>query len=207
MEYIKDPMAIETKSFEIITEELGDKTFPEREGKIIKRVIHTSADFEYGDITKISQDAIDSALKALKEGCKIYTDTKMAMSGINKRVLKKLNCEIYCLVDDAEVTKEAKEKGLTRSMVAMEKAVKDEDTKIFVIGNAPTALFQLCQHIDDGEKIPALVVGVPVGFVGAAESKEELVKRNVPYITTEGRKGGSTVAAAIINAILYMITR
>lgn len=200
-------MKIEEKSFEIITEELGNKTFQEREGKIIKRVIHTTADFEYGDITKISETAIDSALKALKEGCKIYTDTKMAMSGINKKVLKELNSEIYCLVDDAEVTKEAKERGLTRSMVAMEKAVKDPETKIFVIGNAPTALFQLCSYIDEGHGKPSLVVGVPVGFVGAAESKEELTKRNVPYITTLGRKGGSTIAAAIINALMYMIKR
>lgn len=205
MEYIKDPMAIEKKSFEIITEELGSKTFPEREGRIIKRVIHTTADFQYGDITKISEEAIDSALDALKKGCKIYTDTKMAMSGINKRVLKELSSEVYCLVDDPQVTKDAKKRGLTRSMVAMERAVEDKDTKIFVIGNAPTALFQLCNHIDKGETKPALVVGVPVGFVGAAESKEELVKRNIPYITTEGRKGGSTVAAAIINALLYML--
>ncbi|AKL93575.1 precorrin-8X methylmutase CbiC [Clostridium aceticum] len=204
MEYIKDPMEIEKKSFEIITEELGDKTFPEREGKIIKRVIHTTADFQYGDITKISDNAIDSAIKALKEGCSIYTDTKMAMAGINKRVLKELNSDIYCLVDDAEVTKDAKERGLTRSMVAMEKAVADSKTKIFVIGNAPTALFQLCQYIDEGKVQPSLVVGVPVGFVGARESKDELLKRNVPYITTVGRKGGSTVAAAIINALLYM---
>ncbi|AOY75461.1 precorrin-8X methylmutase [Clostridium formicaceticum] len=204
MEYIKDPMEIEKKSFEIITEELGEKTFPEREGKIIKRVIHTTADFQYGDITKINEYAIDSAIKALKEGCSIYTDTKMAMAGINKRVLKDLNSDIYCLVDDAEVSKEAKERGLTRSMVGMEKAVMDKRTKIFVIGNAPTALFQLCQFIDEGKVQPHLVVGVPVGFVGAKESKDELLKRKVPYITTVGRKGGSTVAAAIINALLYM---
>lgn len=205
MEYIKDPMEIEKKSFEIITQELGEKTFLEREGRIIKRVIHTTADFQYGDITEISSEAIDSALKALREGCSIYTDTKMAMAGINKRVLKELNCEIYCLVDDPQVAKEAKEKGLTRSMVAMEKAVEDEKTKIFVIGNAPTALFQLCRHIDEGKKTPSLVVGVPVGFVGARESKEELIKREIPYITTLGRKGGSTVAAAIVNALLYMM--
>ena len=205
MEYIKDPMAIEKRSFEIITEELGEKTFPEREDKIIKRVIHTTADFEYGDITKISDTAIDSAINALKNGCKIYTDTNMALSGINKRKLKELNCEIYCLVHDEEVAEEAKLKGLTRSMIGMERAVKDENTKIFVIGNAPTALFQLLKHVDNGETKPALIVGVPVGFVGAAESKEELVKRDIPYITTMGRKGGSTVGAAIINAILYMI--
>ncbi|SET24099.1 precorrin-8X methylmutase [Natronincola peptidivorans] len=204
MEYIKDPRDIEKNSFEIITQELGEKTFPEREGKIIKRMIHTTADFQYADITKISKGAIDSGLAALKEGCSIYTDTRMSMAGINKRALKQMNCEIYCLVDDPEVAKEAKERGLTRSMVAMEKAAKEEKTKIFVIGNAPTALFQLCQYIDEGKKLPSLVVGVPVGFVGARESKDELIRRNVPYITTLGRKGGSTVAAAIVNALLYM---
>ncbi|SNS46016.1 precorrin-8X methylmutase [Anaerovirgula multivorans] len=205
MEYIKDPMEIERKSFEIITQELGEKTFPEKEGRIIKRMIHTTADFQYADITEISKEAIDSALTALREGCSIYTDTKMAMAGINKSVLKELNCEIYCLVDDPQVAKEAKEKGLTRSMVAMKKAVEDEKTKIFVIGNAPTALFQLCHYIDEEKKSPSLVVGVPVGFVGAKESKDELVKRSVPHITTLGRKGGSTVAAAIVNALLYML--
>ncbi|SDJ80891.1 precorrin-8X methylmutase [Natronincola ferrireducens] len=205
MEYIKDPFEIEKKSFEIITQELGEKTFPEKEGKIIKRVIHTTADFQYADITKISGDAISSSHDALRQGCKIYTDTKMAMSGINKRTLKALNSEIYCLVDDPQVVKEAKERGLTRSMVAMEKAVADKDTKIFVIGNAPTALFQLCQYIDEKRIHPHLVVGVPVGFVGAKESKEALLERDVPYITTVGRKGGSTVAAAIINALLYMM--
>jgi len=198
-------MEIEKRSFEIITEELGDKTFPEREGKIIKRVIHTTADFQYADITLIHPDAISAALESLGKGCKIYTDTKMAMSGMNKRALAKHQCEVYTLVDDPQVAIEAKERGITRSMVGMEKAMADENTKIFVIGNAPTALFMLCQYMEEGKVNPSLVVGVPVGFVGASESKEELLTKSVPYITARGRKGGSTVAAAIINALLYMM--
>ncbi|MBM7614722.1 precorrin-8X methylmutase [Alkaliphilus hydrothermalis] len=205
MNYIKQPMEIEKRSFEIITEELGGRTFPEREGKIIKRVIHTTADFQYADITLIHPEAISEALESLGKGCKIYTDTKMAMAGMNKRALAKHQCEVYTLVDDPQVALEAKERGITRSMVGMEKAMADENTKIFVIGNAPTALFMLCQYMDEGKVNPSLVVGVPVGFVGASESKEELITKSVPYITTRGRKGGSTVAAAIINALLYMM--
>lgn len=205
MTYIKDPMEIEKRSFEIITKELGNKSFSDREGKIIKRMIHTSADFEYADITKIHPKAIDSALDALRKGCRIYTDTKMAMAGINKTTLQKYNSEVYCLVDDLEVSVEAKEKGLTRSMIGIERAIKDTRTKIFVVGNAPTALFILCEAISKNIAEPAVVIGVPVGFVGAAESKEELFNLDTPYITTMGRKGGSTIAASIVNALLYML--
>ncbi|QEK11811.1 precorrin-8X methylmutase [Crassaminicella thermophila] len=205
MDYIKVPHLIEEKSFEIITEELGDKTFPEEIGKIIKRVIHTTADFQYADITVISPDAIASAKKAIKSGAHIVTDTKMAMSGINKARLLKYKGEVHCYISDEDVAKKAKEQGITRAMAAMEKAIGDEKNKIFVIGNAPTALFKLKQFIEEGKVKPDLVVGVPVGFVGAAESKEAFEKLNVPYIVTRGRKGGSTVAAAIVNAILYML--
>lgn len=205
MSYIKDPLEIEKRSFEIITEELGEKSFPQDEGKIIKRMIHTSADFEYADITKIHPEAIKSALKAFMKGCSIYTDTNMALAGINKSILKKFNCKVYCLVDDPEVSREAKEKGLTRSMIGIERAIADTETKIFVIGNAPTALFILCEAIREKRVDPALVIGVPVGFVGAAESKEELLSLEIPYITTRGRKGGSTIAASIVNALLYML--
>ncbi|QZY57368.1 precorrin-8X methylmutase [Crassaminicella profunda] len=203
--YIKVPHLIEKRSFEIITEELGDKTFPEDIGKIVKRVIHTTADFQYADITIISEDAIDSAKKAIKSGAHIVTDTKMAMSGINKKRLSQHGGEVHCFISDEDVAKTAKEKGTTRAMAAMDKAIKDEKNKVFVIGNAPTALFKLKQFIEEGKIKPDLVIGVPVGFVGAAESKEEFEKLNVPYIVTRGRKGGSTVAAAIVNAILYMI--
>lgn len=203
--YIKVPHLIEERSFEIITEELGNKTFPEDEGKIIKRIIHTTADFQYADITVISPGAIDAAKKAIENGANIVTDTKMSMAGINKKRLAQFGGEVNCFVSHEDVAKMAKEKGITRSMVAMEKAISDSENKIFVIGNAPTALFTLKQYIDEGKVKPDLVIGVPVGFVGAAESKEELEKLQVPYILTRGRKGGSTVAAAIVNAILYML--
>ncbi|MBF8983570.1 precorrin-8X methylmutase [Lutibacter sp. B2] len=203
--YVKIPHLIEEKSFEIITEELGKKVFPEEIGKIVKRVIHTTADFEYADITIISPEAIESAKKAIKAGANIITDTNMSRSGINKKRLAEYGGEVYCYIADEDVAKAAKEKGTTRAMAAMDKAIEGENNKIFVIGNAPTALFKLKEFIEKGKVKPALVVGVPVGFVGAAESKEEFEKLNVPYIITRGRKGGSTVAAAIINAILYML--
>ncbi|MDF2546271.1 MAG: precorrin-8X methylmutase [Anaerosolibacter sp.] len=204
-DYIKVPHEIEERSFEIITEELGERTFPEEIGKIIKRIIHTTADFQYADITVISPTAIQSAKEAIGKGVNIVTDTQMAKSGINKMRLKKYGGDVHCFISDEDVALRAKEKGITRAMVSMEKAVADEKNQIFVIGNAPTALFELKRHIEEGTVKPALVVGVPVGFVGAAESKEALEALEVPYILTRGRKGGSTVAAAIVNAILYMM--
>ncbi|MFZ5965595.1 MAG: precorrin-8X methylmutase [Bacillota bacterium] len=204
-DYIKIPHKIEERSFEIITEELGERTFPEEIGKIIKRIIHTTADFQYADITVISPDAIEAAKDVIKKGAHIVTDTKMALSGINKTKLSQYGGEVHCYIADEDVAEKAKVRGVTRAMISMEKAVEDEKNKIFVIGNAPTALYTLKEMIEKGRIKPALVVGVPVGFVGAAESKEEFEKLNVPYIITRGRKGGSTVAAAIINAILYML--
>ena len=204
--YIKVPQDIEKRSFEIIGEELGEKRekFDEKTLPIVKRVIHTTADFEYADLIEFQNGAVDSAMEALKSGCKIYCDTNMIVNGLSKLVLGKFNSSAYCLVSDEEVIKEAKERGVTRSIVGMEKAGKDRDTKIFLIGNAPTALYQLKEMIERGEiEKPALVVGVPVGFVGAAESKDELEKTDIPYIISKGRKGGSNLAAAIINAILY----
>ena len=151
-------------------------------------------------------DAINSGKEALKKGCKIYCDTNMIVNGASKMVLSKFNCEAYCLVADSEVVKEAKEKGVTRSIVGMEKAAKDPNTKIFLIGNAPTALYQLKEMIERNEiEKPALVVGVPVGFVGAAESKEAFKSLGIPYITINGRKGGSTVAVSILHGILYQM--
>ena len=204
-DYIKVPHKIEEKSFEIITEELGAKTFPEDIGKIIKRIIHTTADFQYADITEISPGAIDAAKAAIKAGAHIITDTKMSMAGINKSKLEEFGCRVDCLISHEDVIETAKQRGITRAMAAMEKAVSDKNNKIFVIGNAPTALFQLKEYIEKGLVRPEMVIGVPVGFVGAAESKEAFSKLDIPYIITKGRKGGSTVAAAIVNAILYML--
>ena len=206
--YIKVPQDIEKRSFEIIGEELGDKInkFDEATLPVIKRVIHTTADFEYADLIEFMNDAINSGKEALKKGCKIYCDTNMIVNGASKMVLSKFNCEAYCLVADSEVVKEAKEKGVTRSIVGMEKAAKDPNTKIFLIGNAPTALYQLKEMIERNEiEKPALVVGVPVGFVGAAESKEAFKSLGIPYITINGRKGGSTVEVSILNGILYQM--
>lgn len=200
---ILNPADIETRSFEIITEELGHLNLSPELAPIVKRVVHTTADFDYARITEIQSGAVSSAVAALVAGCKIYSDTRMIIAGVSKPMLKKLNCELYTYVDDAEVATQSKEKGLTRSILGIEKAVEDPDTRIFVIGNAPTALVRLGELIQEGKVRPALVIGVPVGFVGASESKEFIKKTGVPYIVTNGRKGGSTVAVAILNALLY----
>lgn len=203
-DYIKEPMNIEEKSFEIIGEEMGPNSFSERELKIVKRVIHTTADFEYKDLIYIREGAIDAALEAIKNGGTIYTDTNMALSGISKKALKSLKCKAICYVDLEEVEKEAKEKKITRSMAAVEKAAK-EGVDIFVFGNAPTALFKLKELIEEGKCNPKFIIGAPIGFVGALESKEEIEKLPIPMITIRGRKGGSSVAATILNALLYML--
>jgi len=200
---ILNPADIETRSFEMITEELGHLNLSPELAPIVKRVVHTTADFDYARITEIQSDVVSSAVAALVAGCRIYSDTRMIIAGVSKPMLKKLNCELYTYVDDAEVAALSKEKGLTRSILGIEKAVEDPDTRIFVIGNAPTALVRLGELIQEGKVRPALVIGVPVGFVGASESKEFIKKTGVPYIVTNGRKGGSTVAVAILNALLY----
>ncbi|GAA0179470.1 precorrin-8X methylmutase [Clostridium sediminicola] len=204
--YIKNPMGIEVKSFEMIGEEMGPHSFDERELSIIKRTIHTTADFEYKDIVYIREGAIDAALDILKKGTKIYTDTNMALSGINKRALKMLGCEVICYVAREDVAKIAKERGITRSMAAVEIAV-EEGVEFFVFGNAPTALFKLKELILEGKAKPGFIVGAPIGFVGAAESKEEIEELDMPMITVRGRKGGSSVAAAIVNALMYMLVK
>lgn len=205
MDYIKKPMEIEKRSFEIITEELGEKAdrFSPEELQVVKRVIHTTADFQYADILDFRNNPIESGKKALTEGCKIYCDTSMIANGLSKISLKKYGCEAYTLVADEEVSRLAKERGVTRSIVGMEKALEDEKTGIFLIGNAPTALYKLMEYVKETGIKPKLVVGVPVGFVGAKESKEVLENFDFPYIRVRGRKGGSTVAVAILHGILY----
>lgn len=203
-DYIKIPMDIEKRSFEIIGEEMGPHGFSERELMIIKRVIHTTADFDYKDITYIKEGAIDEALSILKKGTTIYTDTKMALSGINKKALSELNCSVICYVDREDVAQEAVNRGITRSMAGIEKAV-EEDVRFFVFGNAPTALYRLKELILEGKSEAEFIIGAPIGFVGAAESKEEIEKLDLPMITVRGRKGGSSVAAAIVNALMYML--
>lgn len=210
MSYIKNPMEIETKSFEIIQGIIDEMrpgyTFKnEVEEKIIKRCIHTTADFEYLDILKISEGAASRIADAIRDGATIYTDTTMALSGINKARLATFGCEVKCYISDSEVAKFAKEKQMTRSMAAVEYAAQQPGKKIFVLGNAPTALFKVIELCEAGKLDVEAVVGVPVGFVGAAESKEALAQTTLPYILSEGRKGGSNLAAAIINAILYTL--
>ncbi|MGM9934667.1 precorrin-8X methylmutase [uncultured Clostridium sp.] len=206
MNYLKSPMGIEEKSFEIIGEEMGAHSFTDEELLIVKRAIHTTADFEYKDLVEISRDAIETGKKLFTEGATIYTDTNMALNGINKMALAKTNSKVICYVNEPEVHAEAKEKNITRSMAAVEKACAD-NVDIFVFGNAPTALFRLKELIKEGKANPKLIIAVPVGFVGAAESKENMDELNIPYIRVKGRKGGSTVAAAIVNALMYMVVK
>ena len=203
MDYMKNPMGIEERSFEIIGEEMGPHNFTDEELLVVKRTIHTTADFEYKDLIEISSGAIDAAKKLFSKGALIYTDTNMALSGINKMALKKLKSRVICYVNEESVREAAKEKGITRSMAAVEKAAED-NVDIFVFGNAPTALFRLKELISEGKAHPKLIIAVPVGFVGASESKENMDELNVPYIRVKGRKGGSTVAASIINALMYL---
>lgn len=203
-EYIKIPMDIEKRSFEIIEAEMGEHNFSQRELMIAKRVIHTTADFEYKDLLYIREGAVDRGLELLQKGTVIYTDTNMAMAGINKKALKQLGCRVECFIDREDVAKIAKERGITRSMAAVEKAV-EEGVEFFVFGNAPTALFRLKELILEGRARAEFIVAAPIGFVGAAESKEEIEKLNMPLVSIRGRKGGSTVAAAIVNSLMYML--
>lgn len=202
--YIKNPMDIENKSMDIIDEVMGDTSFTEEEMLIAKRMIHTTGDFEYRKIITFQSDFIAEAKKAIQSGTKIFTDTKMAYTGINKPALAKANCELKCFIDDERVFTMSKENGTTRSACAVDLAV-EEGIDIFVIGNAPTALYRVLELVKEGKINPKFVVGVPVGFVGAAESKEYLREFDIPAISTVGNKGGSNVAASIINALLYMV--
>jgi len=201
--YIRDPKAIEEKSMEIIDSVMGANSFDEQELKVVKRAIHTTGDFDYQNIVSIKSGAIAAGISAIRSGCRIVTDTKMAFSGINKRSLEAAGCSINCYISEEEIFRIAKEKQITRSMAAMDYAA-EAGADIFVIGNAPTALFRVGELIKEGRIAPRLIIGVPVGFVGAAESKEYIREFDTPSITTVGTKGGSNVAAAIMNALLYM---
>ena len=198
------PMDIERESFRIITEELGDRQLDPEKAPIIKRVIHTTADFDYADNLVFSENAVQLAIDALKGGAAVVTDTQMALAGINKRTLEKLGGHAFCFMSDEDVMNAAKAQGVTRARVSMDKAVRLGDNVIFAIGNAPTALIRLREHIDNGYR-PKLVIGVPVGFVNVVASKERIIETDVPCIVARGRKGGSNVAACIVNALLYSI--
>lgn len=199
------PREIEKRSFEIITEELNGKIPEDERAPIIKRVIHTSADFDYADNLCFSEDVVKNTLEAIKAGACIVTDTQMAKAGINKKSLAKFGGEVFCYMSDEEVAQIAKENGTTRATASMDKAALLDRQVIFAIGNAPTALVRLYELIKEGKIKPTLIIGVPVGFVNVEQSKELIMSLDIPYIVARGRKGGSNVAAAICNAFLYML--
>ncbi len=206
MDFIKEPMTIENRSMELIAPHLAELHLDERETKLYSRLIHASGDVGYAPITRVHPQAIDAAIAALKRGADIYTDVEMVRTGINKKKLASFGGTVHCLVADPDVAARAKAEGITRSMVAMRTFGKDMDGSIVAIGNAPTALFEVLRLVREEGIRPACIVGIPVGFVGAAESKAELAANDiVPYITVEGSKGGSPIAAAAVNALMYMI--
>ncbi len=203
--YIKKPMEIENKSMDIIDEVMGDTDFSDEEIIIAKRMIHTTGDFEYRKIIDFKADFINIAKEEISKGITIYTDTKMVYAGINKKALQGANCKLKYFIDDERAYSLSKQLGRTRSSCAIDLAV-EEGIDVFVIGNAPTALFRILELVREGKVNPKFIVGVPVGFVGAAESKEYLREfDDIPSISTIGNKGGSNVAASIINALLYMV--
>ena len=203
------PLDIEKKSMEIIEQELGERAsaWPLKELLVVKRCIHTSADFDYGDNLVFSPGAVDTALDALKRGVTIVTDTSMAAAGINKRSAAALGVEVLCFISDPDVAEEAKRRGVTRSAVCMEKAAALGRPVIAAVGNAPTALIRLKELADEGKFRPELIIGVPVGFVNVVEAKEMILESDIPHIEAKGRKGGSNIAAAIVNALLYQVHR
>lgn len=199
------PEEIERRSFEIIAQELGDRQLEPLQEPIVKRVIHTTADFDYADSLCFSPQAVQSFQRAVREGAALVTDTNMVKAGINRRVPEHFGCEILCFMADPQVAAEAKERGTTRAAISMEKASSLGKNLIFAIGNAPTALLALHRLMEEGKVNPALIIGVPVGFVHVVESKELILSGRGEYIVARGRKGGSNVAAAICNALFYQM--
>ena len=206
IEYVR-PQDIEKRSFAIISQELEEKgiVLPKEQELVTKRAIHTSADFDYAKTMTYSDHAVEIAKRLIQNGADIVTDTNMALAGVNKKELAKYGGEAHCFMAEEEVAKIAKERGVTRATVSMEKAAQIEKPVIFAIGNAPTALIELYEMIQSGKYRPAFIIGVPVGFVNVVQSKELIMQSGAPYIVARGRKGGSNIAACICNALLYMI--
>lgn len=205
MDIIWDPREIEKKSMAIIEETLPELALlPVKEREIIKRVVHTTGDPGCAGMVSISPGAVEAGIGAIRNGCGIFTDVNMVRTGLIVRCMEEFGVKAHCLITDPEVVELARREGITRAMAAMKKGAPLAQNGIVAIGNAPTALFTLITMIDRGEVKPALVVGTPVGFVGAAESKDALTQAGVPYITLPGTRGGSTIAAAIVNALLLM---
>ncbi len=199
------PAEIEKRSFEIISSEAEGRIPDDERAMIIKRVVHTTADFDYIDNLCFSDHAVELALQALEKGACIVTDTNMACAGINRSSLRKAGGKAVCFMADEDVSSRAKQLGVTRASVCMDKAAELEGPLIFAIGNAPTALVRLYELITEGKIRPSLVIGVPVGFVNVVQAKELILQTDVPYIVARGRKGGSGVAASICNALLYLL--
>jgi len=204
LEYVA-PQEIEQRSFEIITAELGGKYIPEEIRPIVLRCIHTTADFDYYQNLYFSENAVRIAKDALRNGAVIVTDTNMTKAGINQSALARYGCEVMCFMSDPDIAETAKQNGSTRAVASVDKASALNRPVVYAVGNAPTALIRLCEHIQNHTFRPECVIGVPVGFVNVVQSKEMLINSGVPCITARGRKGGSNVAAAICNAILYML--
>ena len=206
---IVKPEDIEARSMEIIVSELDGRTWPEPTFSVVRRCIHTSADFDYADNLAFSENAVELGIEAIRGGADIVTDTKMAAAGINKTKLGSYGGQVHCFISDDDVVAEAKKRGTTRATICMERGAKVAETKpvVFAIGNAPTALVRICELIDEGRLKPALVIGAPVGFVNVVEAKELLMetldRHGIPYIVPKGRKGGSNIAATICNAMMY----
>ena len=198
------PMEIEKESFRIITEELGDRTLDPEQAPILKWVIHTTADFDYADNLYFSPNAVALAKEAIRGGATVVTDTQMALSGINKKALARFGGEVKCFMSDEDVAAAARAQGVTRARISMDKGAALGENVIFAVGNAPTALIRLRELIDSGYR-PKLIIGVPVGFVNVVPSKELIIASPVPCIVARGRKGGSNVAASIVNALLYSL--
>ena len=206
MDFIKQPMEIENKSMEIIAPYLKGLYLDEAETRVYSRIIHAAGDVDYAPLIHIHPKAIAAAQKALQTGCNIYTDVEMVRTGINKRKLAQFGGEVHCLIADPEVAALAKAKGITRSMAAMRTFGHALDGAVVAIGNAPTALYEVLRLAAEEDIRPAAIIGIPVGFVGAADSKRQLAaNRDIPYITVEGTKGGSPIAAAAVNAIMYLL--
>lgn len=198
------PHEIEARSFQIIDQEAGAHAFDAATWNVVRRMIHTSADFEYQTSVRFSPGAVEAGVAAIKSGSPIVTDTFMAFSGIRKKDLESYGGSVTCLIQDPAVAEAARAQGTTRALAAVDLALTTMPRGIYVVGNAPTALLRLIEKIQAGEAAPALVVGLPVGFINAAESKAALLDVEVPYISNMGRKGGSNVAAAVINALIRL---
>ncbi len=203
------PGEIEKRSFEIIGQELLERgiVLPPEEEPVTKRVIHTSADFDYAGTMVYSEHAVEIAKELLRAGADIVTDTNMALAGINKKALARFGGEAHCFMAEDSVAKEAARRGVTRAAVSMERAAAITKPVIFAVGNAPTALIRLCELMEEQKFTPAFVIGVPVGFVNVEAAKELILASRVPHIVNRGRKGGSNVAAAVCNALLYELGR